>query len=182
MGHWRAGENSDCFIPTRRREPQPGNEQFPQYSQFYIAPTVQWANVLGSTLVPGGGGKPLLDEPDETFTEPAVAATQTADSIFGAIRECDSTGRGDYSTLGNPGRTASLMPFNFVANQRAALIRQRFTSTSWDLKSFGKQFLGPYDGATNDARRLWEFTDLSGATPPTGPVPFSAELRTDGAL
>ena len=87
----------------------------------------------------------------------------------------------DFTTLGSPGRTPSLMPFNFVSNARAALIRQRFTSTSWDLKSFGKEFLGPdlTNGAGPwDARRLWEFSrDFERRDAAVRSVPFSAELR-----
>src|SRR5205085_1225378 len=73
---------------------------------------------------------------------------------------------GDLNALGNPARTMSLMPFNFSANTRAAQIRQRFTSTSWDLKSFGKAFLGPYTTGTDDARRLWEFTQYTDTSVP----------------
>jgi hypothetical protein len=161
------------LVPGTTATPPAGNEQFPQYSQFFIAPTVQWATDLASALVPSGGSKTLTDESDETFTEASAAAQQTNDNIFGASENAVQLSGADYAALGNPGRTASLMPFNFVANARAALIRQRFTSTSWDLKSFGKEFFGPYDGSTNDARRLWEYTDTSGATlPSVGPGPY----------
>src|SRR5262249_1592134 len=148
-----------------------GNEQFPAYSQFFIAPTVQWATDLASVLVPSGGNKLLIDDWDETFTEASVAATQTTDAIFGASENSNQLSSADFTALGNPSRAASLMPFNFVANARAPQIRQRFTSTSWDLKSFGKEFLGPYAG-TNDARRLWEFTDTSTGATGVGPFRF----------
>ena len=72
----------------------------------------------------GGGGQYQVDENDETWIEASSAAQQTTDSIFGASENAIQLSGGDYNTLGNPGRTASLMPFNFVANQRAALIRQ----------------------------------------------------------
>ena len=170
-----------------------GNEQFPQYQQFWINETtssgvyqgVQWANFLTAAvpgpLTPSGGSKQLVDEPDETFTEPSAAAQQPNDSIFGASENAIQLSGQDFTTLGSPGRTPSLMPFNFVSNARAALIRQRFTSTSWDLKSFGKEFLGPdLTGGAGpwDARRLWEFSDLSGATPPTGPFRFPPNFGT----
>jgi hypothetical protein len=172
-GNWVTGTQGKLrqLLPGATTTAPMGNEQFPAYSQFYIAPTVGWANVLSAALVPGGSGKQLIDDPDETWTEPSLAAQQTTDSIFGASENAIQLSGADYNTLGNPGRTASLMPFNFVSNLRASLIRQRFTSTSWDLKSFGKQFLGTYDGNTNDARRLWEFTDTSGP-PATGAGPF----------
>lgn len=171
-----------------------GSEQFPQYSQFWINctfpapnPAIQWAqfflgalngqgNFTGKLMAdisgnPSGGVKSLVDEPDETVTEPSAAAQQPNDNIFGASENTIQLSGGDFSALGNPGRTASLMPFNFVSNARAALIRQRFTSTSWDLKSFGKEFFGAYNGSTNDVRRLWEYTDTSGP-PATGAGPF----------
>ncbi len=126
-----------------------------------------------TSAVRGAAGKLLVDEPDETWTEPFAARQQPNDNIFDASENAIQLSGGDYSSLGNPGRTASLMPFNFVSNARAALIRQRFTSTSWDLKSFGKEFFGPdTTGGVGpyDARRLWEFTDTSTASAPV-PVP-----------
>ena len=78
------------------------------------------------------------------------------------------------------------MPFDFVANARAALIRQRFTSTSWDLKSFGKEFFGPDTTAgagPYDARRLWEFTDTSTGATGAGPFRFPPNfVGTNGSL
>jgi hypothetical protein len=163
-----------------------GNQQFPQYSDFFIAPTVQWATVLGSALVPSSGSKLLIDDWDETFTEPSVAATQTNDAIFGAAENANQLSSADFTTLGNPSRAASLAPFNFVANARAAQIRQRFTSTSWDLKSFGKEFLGPDTTAgagPYDARRLWEFTDTSASANGAGPFRFPPNfVGTNGTL
>ncbi len=164
-----------------------GNEQFPQYSQFFIAPTdPAGPTCLASALVPGGSGKLLVDEPDETWTEPSAAAQQPNDNIFDASENAIQLSGGDYSALGNPGRTASLMPFNFVSNARAALIRQRFTSTSWDLKSFGKEFFGPdtTGGAgPYDARRLWEFTDTSTGATGAGPFRFPPNfVGTNGSL
>ncbi len=187
-GNWVTGTQGKLrqLLPGATTTAPMGNEQFPAYSQFFIAPTVGWANVLSAALVPGGGPKLLVDEPDETWTEPFAAATQPNDNIFGASENAIQLSSGDFSALGSPGRTPSLMPFDFVANARAALIRQRFTSTSWDLKSFGKEFFGPdtTGGAgPYDARRLWEFTDTSTGATGAGPFRFPPNfVGTNGSL
>ncbi len=124
-----------------------------------------WTNFFTGGLMSAGGPQLLVDEPDETFTEPSAAATQTSDNIFGASESSLQYSGTDFSALGNPARTANLAPWSMIANARAAQVRQRFTPASWDLKSFGKEFLGAYSSTTpiNDARRLWEFTDMSGS-------------------
>ena len=140
---------------------------------------------------PSGGVQPFpvatstspganVDEPDEQVTEPAQIAKQQNDNMFSASENALQLSATDFAALGNPARTASLAPFNFASNLnlRAAQIRQRFTSTSWDLKAFGKEFYGAYTPATLvlDSRRMWEFTDTSaypGApTSGTGSGPF----------
>jgi hypothetical protein len=169
-----------------------GAQKFPLYSNYFInsfpltAATgpVLWSTYFTGALMQGGGQQYLIDEPDETFTEPALAATQTADSIFDASENVIQLSGGDFSLLGSPGRSSSLAPFDFVANTRAAQIRQRFTSTSWDLKSFGKEFFGAYSPTTpvNDARRLWEFTDISSPVTGVGPFRFPPDFGSGSVI
>ncbi len=169
-----------------------GAQKYAQYTNYFINPSVLWANFFFPSppnppplttppgpLVPGFGSQFLVDETEETYTEPSAAATQTNDAIFGASENALQYSGTDFTALGNPARTANLATWNMVANARAAQIRQRFTSTSWDLKSFGKEFLGPYSRTTpvHDARRLWEFTDISN----TGAGPFRFPPDIGGA-
>jgi len=146
-----------------------GVQKFLQYSNYFVNSNVQWTTFFSGGLMAGGGAQLLIDDADETFTEPSAAATQPNDIIFGAGENVLQLQGSDFQTFGSGARTPSLASFNFASSTRGGQIRQRFTSTSWDLKSFGKEFLGIYKG-TNDARRLWEFTDTS--NPPTGVGPF----------
>ena len=134
-----------------------GVQKFLQYSNYFVNSNVQWTTFFSGGLMAGGGAQLLIDDADETFTEPSAAATQPNDNIFGAGENVLQLQGSDFQTFGSGARTPSLASFNFGSSARAGQIRQRFTSTSWDLKSFGKEFLGAYTG-TNDARRLWEFT------------------------
>ncbi|HEV8071933.1 MAG TPA: hypothetical protein VGP76_29735 [Planctomycetaceae bacterium] len=134
-----------------------GVQKFLQYSNYFVNSNVQWTTFFSGGLMAGGGAQLLIDDADETFTEPSAAATQPNDNIFGAGENVLQLQGSDFQTFGSGARTPSLASFNFGSSARAGQIRQRFTSTSWDLKSFGKEFLGVYAG-TNDARRLWEFT------------------------
>jgi hypothetical protein len=164
-----------------------GAQKFPQYSNYFInnfpLTTVQWATPFAGGLMTGGGAQLLVDEPDETFTEPSAVATQPDDNTYSPADNTLHLQGTDWQSFGGSSRTASLAQFNLTASARAGQIRQRLTSTSWDLKSFSKEFLGidttagagPYD-----ARRLWEFTDLSGATPPVGPFRFPPNFGTTG--
>ena len=61
-----------------------GQQKFAQYSNYWINGTVQWPTFFGGGLMVGGGPQLLVDEPDETLTEPAAAAGQGADTIFDA--------------------------------------------------------------------------------------------------
>jgi len=145
-----------------------------------ILPT-EWSQFLNGVLAINGGGKTLVDDTEETWTEPAQVAQQPSDNTFGPGENSVQMSGPDFTALGNPARTANLMSFNFAASTRAAEIRKRFTSTSWDLKSFGKEFfgadttggVGPYD-----ARRLWEFTDLKVNGVGTGPFRFPPDFGT----
>lgn len=160
-----------------------GSDQFAAYSFFYVNSNIPWTGYFGSNLMPGGGAQLLVDDTDETWTEPAQVAQQPNDNTFGPSENNIQLSSGDFTKLGNPARTANLMSFNFANSQnpRAAEIRKRFTSTSWDLKSFGKEFFGadttggagPYD-----ARRLWEFTDLKVNGVGTGPFRFPPDFGT----
>jgi hypothetical protein len=158
--------------------PPQGPQSFPQYANYFYNPTVQWTTFFNTTggLMSGGGAYALppglIDEPDETFTEPSAAATQPNDSIFGPGENVVQLQGTDFTSFSGSARTPSLASFNLSANARASQIRQRLTSTSWDLKSFGKEFFGAYT-PTNlvlDARRMWEFSDTS--NPQTGIGPF----------
>jgi hypothetical protein len=84
----------------------------------------------------GGGAQLQIDNADETFTEPSAAATQTNDNIFGPSEMVLALNGTEFNSFGNSSRAASLAPFNLTQSSRAAQIRQRLTSESWDLKSF----------------------------------------------
>jgi hypothetical protein len=152
--------------------PPQGAQTFPQYANYFVNSTVLWTTFFNPPggLMSGGGPQQLIDEPDETFTEPSAAATQPNDNIFGPGENVVQLQGTDFTTFGGSARTPSLASFNLSANARASQIRQRLTSTSWDLKSFGKEFFGAYTPANLvlDARRMWEFTDISN----TGVGPF----------
>jgi hypothetical protein len=179
-GSWFTGtEGKQRLLLNAPNPPAPGGEQmFPQYANYFTNASVLWTTFFnpGGSLMSGGGGQLLIDEPDETFTEPSAAATQPNDNIYGPSENLGQLSGTDFTALGNPTRTASLASFSMASNARAAQIRQRFTSSSWDLKSFGKEFLGPY-AAVNDARRLWEFSDISGGAG-TGPFRFPPNFGT----
>ena len=48
----------------------------------------------------GGGARPLVDEPDETFTEPSAAATQPNDNIYGPSENLGQLSGTDFTALG----------------------------------------------------------------------------------
>ena len=157
-------------------------QRFPTYSNYFTnthpplsVPGVQWATPFAGALMPGSAQQALVDEPDETWTEPALAASQSSDVIYGPQENMLQLSGPDSTLLGNPTRSTNLATFNLVKSDRAAQIRQRLASTSWDLKSFGKEFLGVYSG-TNDARRLWEFTDTSPGATGVGPFRFPPDV------
>ncbi|HEV8001059.1 MAG TPA: hypothetical protein VGP63_14330, partial [Planctomycetaceae bacterium] len=177
-GSWTTGTEGKARLLVAQ-----GTQKFPQYANYFTNASVQWTTFFNTTggLMSGGGPQQLIDEPEETFTEPSAAATQANDNIFGPSENAGQMSGTDFAALGNPTRTASLAPVNMVSSARAAQIRQRFTSTSWDLKSFGKEFLGVYAGV-NDARRLWEFTDTSPGATGVGPFRFPPNFGTAPAI
>jgi hypothetical protein len=153
-----------------------GQQNYPGYQGYFTNPTVLWMAPFGGALAPQGAPQLQINNADETFTEPAYV--QTSDNIFSPSENVLQLSSSDFQNFGSLSRAATLAPFNLSSSARAAQIRQRFTSTSWDLKSFGKEFLGTYTGgvAPLDARRLWEFTDISGTG--VGPYRFPPNFGT----
>ncbi|HET6327406.1 MAG TPA: hypothetical protein VFG04_22180 [Planctomycetaceae bacterium] len=158
-----------------------GAQKIPQYANYFTNPTVQWTGFFAGALMSGGGGQLLVDEPDETYTEPSAVATQPNDQTFGPGEMVLALNGTDFTSFGSSSRAAGLAPFNLVSSNRAGQIRQRLTSASWDLKSFGKEFLGTYTGL-NDARRLWEFTDTSPGATGVGPFRFPPDFGGTGVI
>jgi hypothetical protein len=168
-----------------------GQQKYPMYSNYFTNPNVLWTKPfppLGGTLMPGGNPQLQIDNADETFTEPSAAATQVNDNIFGPSEMVLALNGTDWQNFGGSSRAATLASFNLTQSNRAAQIRQRLSSASWDLKSFGKEFLGAYNApgtttpGTNDARRLWEFTDTNAGTTPAGPYRFPPDFGGIGVL
>jgi hypothetical protein len=160
-----------------------GEQKYAQYTNYFTNNNVLWTQFFNSNpsvfgpLMSGGGAQFLIDEPDETFLEPSAAATQPNDNIFGPGESTVQFQGTDFTNFGSSARSPSLAPFNMSASARAGQIRQRFTPASWDLKSFGKEFLGPYSVTpVNDARRLWEFTDTSAGQTGAGPFRFPPDI------
>jgi hypothetical protein len=154
-----------------------GEQKYAQYTNYFTNNSVLWTTFFTGGLMSGGGAQLLVDEPEETFTEPSAAATQTSDNIFSPAENVLQLQGSDFTTFGSSARTPSLASFNLSGNARAGQIRQRFTSASWDVKSFGKEFLGPYSVTpVNDARRLWEFTDTSTGQTGIGPFRFPPDF------
>src|SRR5205814_1930522 len=79
-----------------------GPQKFVRYSNYYINPSNPWRSYFGGALMPSGSTKLLVDEPEETATEPAEAQKQTSDSIFAASENVIHLSNTDYNAVGKP--------------------------------------------------------------------------------
>ncbi len=57
---------------------RPRAQKYTQYSNYFTNNSVLWTNFFSGGLMSGGGPQVLVDEPDETYTEPFAAATQSS--------------------------------------------------------------------------------------------------------
>lgn len=90
----------------------------------------------------------LFDDPSEMILEPGSLSTN--DSIFASSEMAGlHLSDADFTTLGASSRLRDLALANFRYSSRAAEIRKRFTTDSWDRKNFGHPFAS--------FRRPWEF-------------------------
>ena len=145
---------------TQRLLRQTGRHQWPQYAYYKNNPSLKLFTDHNTTFLPGYTQRYQVDEPEETILEPALARPDL-DSIFGPDENATlHIPQADQDILGLSGRMQALAPINFNGADGAATKarRQRFTSTSWDLKTFSRV---AYDSvAQTDAKfRTWEFYD-----------------------
>ena len=173
-----------------------GRHQWPRYRDYfvneftgYLVPNADHgiSTTDGEPLMPDFGLDLLIDDPEEARFD----VSDPNDHLFGADEDASlHLSKNDLTSNGRLGRVLRLADFNFQTSLREREIREQFTATSWDLKSYGKPFFGKYVG-TDDAFRKWEYFDESGigdgpfVFPPTfGTVPagdaedpFRDELR-----
>ncbi|MGE3316427.1 MAG: hypothetical protein AB7O26_15025, partial [Planctomycetaceae bacterium] len=191
FGGGRTTDSSGTNYGRQREMAVEGNHTWPVHRKYKANPKVGLFYAPGATLpifnkmMPAAAPTTLINEPSETVVTPnavgLLGTIQKADAIFGPDELIGHLPDSIFKTkLNSPGRAAKLASFNFVGNDRAAEIRKRFTSQSWDLKSFGKNFT-PLAG---NAGRLWEFNadtdaDSLGEFPPLfgNPTPVAANLQ-----
>ncbi len=163
-------------------EPTIGNHAWAVHRNYKAHPNVGLFSAgmpIFNAMMPAAVAHQLVDDPAETHLEPALAALQKEDSIYGAGENQGLLPDTVFKNkLNTPGSLAKVASYNFVDNSRAQEIRKRFTSTSFDLKAFGKTFFGSYTGA-DDIFRKWEFTDVSGVG--NGPFVFPPSFPGAGA-
>ena len=153
-----------------------GQHQYPAYYGYITAPTVKY-RTYGGGLMQGDSLLYQVDDVEETFYEPSIAAQQGEnDAIFGVeemsgLHLTDS----DQAAVSVTSRLQELAPVNFRDGTDAESRRLRFTTSSWDLKTFGKPYYGSTTGA--DKFRRWEFNaDFDADSNPEFPPQFGGTV------
>ncbi len=149
-----------------------GQHKWPAYSGYQDTNAIGlYANANTQFLVqpqnyPGYTPRYDVDEPEETILEPAYARSDI-DSIFGAGETATlHLSTTDQQVLGLSGRVRDLAPINFDGGNVTATEdrRKKFTTVSWDLKSFG--ITNYNSGFAPVAARAWEFSGAPDTFPP----------------
>ena len=154
-----------ALIGKQRYTQNAGQHKWPAYRNYQNSyATGLYANTNTRFLLPGYTRRYDVDEPEETILEPAYARSDL-DAIFGAGENAVlHLAQSDQDILGLSGRVRDLAPNNFDGTDVAAAERRgRFTTDSWDLKSFG--ITNYNSGAAPNSARTWEFP-TNGTFPP----------------
>ena len=130
----------------------------PPWWQGEPIPDLDEVGVAGSDdyqFMPNAVFGGLVDELSEVIVDPRISRSN--DDIFAPVENAFlQLSNTDNEKTGISSRLAALMPYNFVINNRAQDIRKRFTTESWDLKTFGRTWFGVTAAA--ESRRSWEFS------------------------
>lgn len=172
----------DGTSTTQRNLVTTGRHKFPAYSSYF-----GFGSPYPSSLRPSWQNSVLRDERAETRLWASEASAQTSDLTLPPANTATlHMSPGDRNSTGRlTDRVLTLAPYNLVDSNDAAERSRRFTTQSWDLKSYGR----PYYATNAAALRNWEFSPSAGGAggayqfPPlpagmiTGSDPFRPEVR-----
>ncbi len=153
--------------------------RFPSYNDYFVHPGVaepagqdldrdgntsgdtallSWSTYLGNQLMNTPLGGYQIDEPYETILDERETDSQTSDDTFPVSENAAlALSNSDQSSISLSSRLQSLALHSFsnnsAKNPSGYSTRQRFTVTSWDIKTHGQTFWN----SSNNKFRPWEF-------------------------
>ncbi|NNJ25631.1 hypothetical protein [Alienimonas chondri] len=115
-----------------------------------------------------------VDDPAETIRDFDLAQSQTTDALFGPAETARlHMSDADYRIAKTSSRLLELAPVSFAEAPKHELIRQRFTTVSWDVATSAGRFEAPVAGIQSPGAtdRDWENSQLTAADVPSATNP-----------